>query len=86
MEEADNFTADDVKSMLAVGEKAHSKRLKEAGNIGTIVHRYAELFGIFAMDKKLIQDKKTGEYDLKAENLLEIFEILKSEFENDFED
>lgn len=86
MGEDDNFTADDIKSMLAVGEKAHSQRLKEAGNIGTIVHRYAELFGRFAIDKKLIQDKKTGEYDLNAEILSEIFEVLKSEFENDFED
>lgn len=42
MGEANNFTSDDLKSMLEVAKTAHTEKKESAATIGTEIHHYAE--------------------------------------------
>ncbi len=42
MRDGESFTKDDVLSMLALGKGAYNERKKEAADVGTVVHFYAQ--------------------------------------------
>lgn len=71
-----NFTKDDVKNMLSFGEQAHSVKKKSAGDIGTVTHRFAEIFA----DKAI----ENGGYQFDIDYLMPIYQQLKVEFANEF--
>jgi len=81
-----SFTRDDLKMMLPVAQNAHDERKKEAGNIGTIAHQFAEDFAILAIEKQIKFDEETGEYGLTADIMLQMNEKLKTQFETEFPD
>jgi hypothetical protein len=83
MGDGGSFTADDIKAMLIAGANAHNERKKEAGNVGTVAHRFAELFAVYTLDGTIPWDEKEGEYVLTPEVLVEMHTELKNEFAED---
>lgn len=70
MGESANFTADDVLSMLKVGEKTHSEKKEKAASIGDYVHKFAEEY---CKDKnpKKAHDRMISELGVPESDMLE---------------
>lgn len=84
MGEANNFTRDDIESMLSVAKTAHSDKTQDQADVGSIVHHYAE-HGEMSED----YDKLSDEDKSRADNGIKSFDewkkttlpvILKTEF------
>ena len=72
MREDKSFTADDILSMLALGESAHKEKKEQAANIGDYVHKFAEEYSKDQNQKKAYDRMKEELGDIPTDMLVQV--------------